>query len=246
LPLDNLPVHVPQRPKKQPRRAALRAWWTAAWAEGGVLYRRWDDVFKARTAGWHDMATWIKATLALTTLALVIALLDTATDVVITVLQHLATTLSDAQPSAPDAPHGLGGVIDNPVHSYINQHSAGLSVSPAALYLFWQLTGVLGLIGGFAGNVGARITWVLWGCATVAMVWAASPAGGRTVAAGLAALMWALASIVALRGLTLQRVIVIDNYLPEFRPELHLHATIPAPAGDGGGEKPDTTHPFQR
>jgi hypothetical protein len=45
--------------------------------------------------------------------------------------------------------------------------------------------------------------------------------------------MWALASIVALRGLSLRPV--IKNHPPEFRPELHFHAAIPAPtpAGDG-------------
>ncbi|MEU6867764.1 hypothetical protein ABZ924_31785 [Streptomyces sp. NPDC046876] len=66
------------------------------------------------------------------------------------------------------------------------------------------------------------------------MIWSAAPAGGRAAATGLAALMWALASIFALRGLTLRPI--VHNHPPPYRfnPALHLHATIPAPtpAGD--------------
>ncbi|MFG2985588.1 zeta toxin family protein [Streptomyces sp. NPDC048258] len=80
---------------------------------------------------------------------------------------------------------------------FFAQQAAHLSVAPAALYAFWQLAGLLGLVGGFFGNAGARITWVLFGCGSLAMIWSASPAGGRAAVTGLAALMWALASIFA-------------------------------------------------
>ncbi|WP_309053585.1 hypothetical protein [Streptomyces sp.] len=57
--------------------------------------------------------------------------------------------------------------------------------------------------------------------------------------------MWALASIFALRGLTLRPI--VHNHPPQyqFNPALHLHATIPAPtpAGDDHG---DNIHPLQR
>jgi hypothetical protein len=45
------------------------------------------------------------------------------------------------------------------------------------------------------------------------MIWSASPAGGRAAATGLAALMWALASIFALRGLTLRPI--VHNHPPD-------------------------------
>ncbi|WP_105973640.1 hypothetical protein [Streptomyces geranii] len=239
-----LPVHVPRTPKKPSRLAALRTWWTTAWAEGGFLHRRWDDVFAARHAGWHGMANWIKVTLGLFALGWGPLLLDAVPDVANTVLHGLFTALGDGPPTGTDS-GGLRGVIDNPVRSYIGQNSAGLAVPASALYAFWQLAGLLGLIGGCAGNTGARITWVLWGAASAAMVWAASPAGGRTVATGLAALMWALASILALRGLSLRPV--INNHPPEFRPGLHIYATIQAaPDAADFDDEPDNIHQFRQ
>ncbi|HEX2300820.1 MAG TPA: hypothetical protein VHH34_20320 [Pseudonocardiaceae bacterium] len=62
--------------------------------------------------------------------------------------------------------------------------------------------------------------------------------------------MWALASIFALRGLTLRPI--VHNHPPQFQPQfnpaLHLHATIPAPtpAGDDFDGEPDSIHPLQR
>lgn len=60
--------------------------------------------------------------------------------------------------------------------------------------------------------------------------------------------MWALASIAALRGLSLRPVVHNHPpvFQPEIRPELHLHATIPAPADADLDDKPDNVHPFQR
>ncbi|MFG3545158.1 MULTISPECIES: hypothetical protein [Streptomyces] len=138
----------------------------------------------------------------------------------------------------------LWGTVDHPVRDFLSQQAAHLSVAPAALYAFWQLTGVLGLIGGFLGNAGARIAWALFGCGSLAMVWSASPPGGRAAATGLAALMWALASILALRGLSLRPI--VHNHPPQFptqfSPALHIHATLPAPSA---AEVPDT-HPLHR
>ncbi|WP_228978416.1 hypothetical protein [Streptomyces sp. DH12] len=82
------------------------------------------------------------------------------------------------------------------------------------------------------------------------MIWSATPAGGRAAATGLAALMWALASIFALRGLTLRPV--VHNYPPQFQPQfspaLHIHATLPTPTpgGEDFGDEPDNVHPLQR
>ncbi|MEU8480366.1 hypothetical protein [Streptomyces hygroscopicus] len=226
-------VELPTAPDMAPRFARLRASWNAAWAEGGFLYHRWEDIRQARHAGWHGVANWLKATGLLAGACLLIVMLDTAGDIASAALKGISASPAL---SAGDA-HGLWGTVDHPIRVYLSQQAAHLAVTPAALYTFWQIAGLLGLIGGFAGNAGARIAWLLWGCGSLAMVWSASPAGGRTAATGLAALMWALASIIALRGLSLRPVvhnhIAAPVFQPEFRPELHLHATSPTPAGRG-------------
>ncbi|MFJ3826034.1 hypothetical protein [Streptomyces nodosus] len=150
--------------------------------------------------------------------------------------------LSAVPATSPGDSSGLWGTVDHPIRAFLADQAAHLAVAPAALYAFWQLTGLLGLVGGFLGNAGARIAWLLFGIGSLAMIWSASPAGGRAAATGLAALMWALASIFALRGLTLRPI--VHNHPPQyqFSPALHLHAAIPAPtrAGDDFDDEPDT------
>ncbi len=54
---------------------------------------------------------------------------------------------------------------------FLAQQASHLAVAPAALYTVWHLAGLLGPIGGFFDNAGARTTWVLFGCGNLAMVW---------------------------------------------------------------------------
>ncbi|MFI1458675.1 hypothetical protein [Streptomyces roseus] len=89
------------------------------------------------------------------------------------------------------------------------------SPSPGRPVRVWQLTGLLCLVGGFLGNAGASIARLLFGIGTLAMIWSAAPAGGRSTATGLAALVWALASIFALRGLTLRPI--VHNHPPQYQ-----------------------------
>ncbi|MEU3620091.1 hypothetical protein ABZ725_48610 [Streptomyces sp. NPDC006872] len=247
--LDVLSQTPPTPPALEPdgkhgtrRLARLRAAWKASWEEGGFLYQRWEEVVQARNGG-HGVANWIKAAALLGGLSLIVMMVDTAGDIASATLKGLsalpATNTGDGG--------GLWGTVDHPVRVFLADQAAHLAVAPAALHAFWQLTGLLSLIGGFFRNSGARITWGLFGGVSLAMVWSASPAGGRAAATGLAALMWALASFFALRGLTLQPI--VHNHLPQFQPQfnpaLHLHATLPAPtpAGDDSG---DDVHPLQR
>ncbi|MEU9983748.1 hypothetical protein [Streptomyces sp. NPDC050856] len=249
---DQTPQNNPTDPATQPaasRLADLRDWWDASWEEGGFLYERWEELRQAPTAGWHDMKNWIKALLALAGMCALIVLLDTAGGIFDAALHRLADTVPATQAGA-SASSELWGVVDNPVRSYIGQHTVGLGVTGSAVYTFWELAGLFGLVGGFVGNAGARITWVLWGGSSAAMVWAASPVDGRPLATGLAVLIWALASFFALCGLSLRPV--IHNYppaapvfQPDFRPELHIHATITAPTNPGDDE-PDNVHPLQK
>ncbi|MFI7501844.1 hypothetical protein ACIBVL_25845 [Streptomyces sp. NPDC049687] len=221
------------------RLAKLRAAWKGSWEEGGFLYQRWEEIFQARRGSWHEVANWIKAAGLLVGISLIVMMVDTAGDIASATLKGLTTAPAT---NAGDG-SGLWGTVDQPIRLFLADQAAHLAVAPAALYAFWQLTGLLSPIGGFFRNSGARIAWGLFGCVTPAMVWSASPAGGRAAATGLAALMWALASIFALRGLTLRPI--VHNHPPQFQPQfnpaLHLHATTPS--GDDYG---DNIHALQR
>ncbi|MBV7674313.1 hypothetical protein STHAL_33240 [Streptomyces halstedii] len=224
----------------------LRAAWKTSWKEGGFLYERWEEVGQARHVSWHEAANWIKATLLFGGLSLIVLMLDAAGDITSATLK----ALSDVPATSAGGGSGLWGTVDHPIRVFLADQAAHLPVAPAALYAFWQLTGLLGLVGGFFGNAGARIAWLLFGIGSLAMIWSATPAGGRAAATGLAALMWALASIFALRGLSLRPI--VHNHPPQFQPQfspaLHIHATLPAPtpAGDDFGDEPDNVHPLQR
>ncbi|MET8724104.1 hypothetical protein [Streptomyces misionensis] len=241
------PPDAKDRPRPK-RFAGLREAWDASWEQGGFLYERWEELFQARRLGWHEMANWIKAMLSLTGICAVIILLDAAGDIVSTALHHLSATRTVIEPPDTETTSGLWSVVDNPVRSYIGQHSAGLPVPGSAVYAFWQLTGLAGLIGGFAGSTGARILWTGWGLSGVAMVWSATPDGSRTLAAGIAALMWALASIFALRGLSLRPV--INTPVPA-APQVNVYPAFhfppqPAPDHDDLDDEPGTVHRLQR
>ncbi|MFJ6628923.1 MULTISPECIES: hypothetical protein [unclassified Streptomyces] len=216
----------------------LRAAWRESWEEGGFLYQRWEEILRARHTSWHEGANWIKAAALFGGLSLLVLMLDTAGDIASAALKSLS-----AAPATSSDGSGLWGTVDHPVRVFLAGQAAHLSVTPAALYAFWQLTGLVALVGGFFGNAGARIAWLLFGIGSLSMIWSAAPAGGRAAATGLAALMWALASMFALHGLTLRPV--VHNHPPQhqFNPVLHLHATIPAGDDHGG---PDNIHPLQR
>jgi hypothetical protein len=219
------------------RLAWLRAAWKTSWEEGGFLYERWEEVVQARHLSWYEIATWLKAAVLLGGLSLIVLMLDAAGDVASATLQ----SLSNAPATDAGDGSGLWGTVNHPIRTFLAGQAAHLPVTPAALYAVWQLTGLIGLVGGFFGNAGARITWALFGAGSLTMIWSATPAGGRAAATGLAALMWALASIIALRGLTLRPI--VHNHPPQhqFSPALHIHATLPAPA-DLGDEPDKSTH----
>jgi len=224
--------------------AELHDWWTESW-DGGFLYRRWENIRQARRGGWHGAANWLKASGSVIALCLVLMVIDTGADIVLAVADRLA-----AAAPTPETSNGFWAVVDNPVRTYITAHTGtGLALSVPAVYVTWQAVGLFGLIGGFFYNTGARLTFVLWGCASVAMVWSATPDDSRIVATGIAVLAWAAASAFALRGLSLRPV--VNNFvLPapafqphiEIRPEIHIPAPAPAPDDDA----PDNVHPLQR
>ncbi|MET9734537.1 hypothetical protein ABZZ79_29025 [Streptomyces sp. NPDC006458] len=226
------------------RFARLRAGWDASWEQDGFLYERWEDVRHARFAGWHGMANWIKAVLSLATVCAVIILLDGAGDIISAVAHRTASATPETH-LASETSNSFWAVIDTPVRSYLAQHTGGLAVSGSAVYAFWQAVGLFGLVGGFFHSTGARITHTIWGAATIGMVWSASPADGRTVATGIAVLAWTIASVFALRGLSL-RPVIHTAFQPhiDIRPEVHIPPQ-PTSVHDDLDE-PDSVHPLQR
>ncbi|MEU4506806.1 hypothetical protein [Streptomyces sp. NPDC024089] len=236
------PAPSPTEPE-EPRLAVLREWWTAAWDEGGVLHARWEDLRCAPELGWHGMAIWLKAVLGLAGVCAVVILLDGATDVLADALHRLLTAVPDVQVGA-DTSNSVCAVVDQPIRSYIATHAASLPISASTVYTVWQLAGLFGLIGGFLRSSGARLTWTAWGAASIAMVYSTTPADGRTITTGLAALAWTAASTIALRGLTLRPSLFIHNEAPgiEIRPEIH----VPAPAAPPAEGTPDNVHPLQK
>ncbi|MDQ0847592.1 hypothetical protein [Streptomyces sp. V1I6] len=231
------------KPSKPAALAAVRDWWNRAWDEDGVLHSRWQDIRTVREDGWHGMAHWLKAVVAIAAACAVIVLLDAAAGILAATVQQLLIAAPTVQ-IGTDTTSGVWGVIDNPVRAYITGHSTGLAVSASTIYTVWQAAGLVGLIGGILRSTGARLLWLLWGATTIATVWTASPDNSRTVATGIAVLAWALASVLALRGLSLRPTVIttIHNGGPNIRPAIHIPAQ-PAPPAD---EAPGNIRPFTK
>lgn len=223
-------------------RAAVREWWDDAWSQGGVLHQRWEDLRQAPELGWHEMANWIKTAVALTGFAVVVLLLGGAAGVLADALHRLLTAAPRVQ-IGTDTSTGVVAVVDQPVRDYIAQHSAGLAVSGSTIYTLWQAAGLTGLIFGFLRSTAARLLWLAWGAGSAAMIWSAAPEPGRTLATGIAVVVWLLASAFALRGLQLRRAVVVHvapRIRNEIRPEIHV------PAGRPADNTPDNVHQLQR
>lgn len=231
------------KPARTTRFAALREAWDAAWAPGGPLHSRWEDVRTAPELGWHGMANWLKAASILAAGSLVVLLFNAAVDTVLQALHHLLTAAPHVRVGT-DTSTGVWAVIDNPVRTYLAHHSAGLPISASTVYTLWLLFGLIGLIGGLLRSAGCRMTWLAWGAATVAMVWTAAPADARTVATGITVLAWTLASVVALHGLSLRPTVFahLHHDAPQLRPQASIPAQPTAPTED----TPGTVHPLQR
>ncbi|MFJ8769902.1 hypothetical protein [Streptomyces clavifer] len=237
------PPPSPSLEEKEPRLAALREWWDGAWDDGGFLHDRWEDLRQAPELGWHSMANWVKAAIGLAGICAVIILLDTATDVLADSIRHLLTVVPHVQVGA-DTSNGVFAVVDQPIRSYIAAHSASLPISASTIHTVWQAVGLFGLVGGFFRSSGARLTWTAFGASSIAMVYSAAPADGRTIATGLAVLAWTAASAFALRGLSLRPTFFTHIHNAGHQIEPHIH--LPAPAAPPVDDTPDNVHPLQK
>ncbi|MFE5900935.1 hypothetical protein ACFQ67_26470 [Streptomyces sp. NPDC056488] len=232
--LTYLPVPFPKAPPKEPRFAALcerlREGWN--WADG-VLYEMWQDVLRIPEDGPRYMAPWIRTVLMVAGLSFVVLMAKAAGEVVLDALHQILTAVPKVQVGV-DTSSGVAAVVDQPVRTYIAQHSAGLAVEGSTVYTLWLLTGIVGLVLGYLSrNNGVRAMWTAWGAATVFMVWTTTPEAGRTVAAALAVLAWTFLSAFAMRGLTLRRRVVAGRPAKvTVKPEIHVPVQPPAPAAN--------------
>jgi hypothetical protein len=161
------------------------------------LEARRKEIGDSLTGGWKETALWIKQIVLFSVFLVGIAVLGVLANTV----SH--TTRTWHTPHGWHW-HGVIATIDQPVHAYLSTHSAGLPLPVTSLHLLWVASGSVLLAMSLFGGFGARTTWILWGAATVVMVWSGTPGPARQVAAGLAAVAWGLASIPAMRGLNLR------------------------------------------
>ncbi|WEH43970.1 hypothetical protein [Streptomyces sp. AM 2-1-1] len=192
----------------------------------GWLRDRADDINSAVTLGWSHTALWLKAAVVIGGLATAALLLGWT--------GHLGLQAAHALPWPTQKvadPTGLLATVDQPVRRYLNTHTAHLPVTPTTAYALWQATGALALVLGFFRSSGGRILWLLWGAFTVAIVFTGTPAPGREIAAGIAALGWAALSLLALRGISLSPTAFINVHVqaPPAPPAPQIHATIHVP-----------------
>ncbi|MER7369047.1 hypothetical protein [Nonomuraea wenchangensis] len=110
----------------------------------------------------------------------------------------------------------LTEVVTTPVHAYITANAAGLPTGAEAIWSAWAVTGpILWLLCWLTGSSWSlRLAWFLYGTGSVAMVYSATPAGGRMLATGIAVLSWGVLSVFALRGI-------------HRRPATHVHPAPP-------------------
>lgn len=91
-------------------------------------------------------------------------------------------------------------VVLDPVRAYLTAHATGLPISAATLWWTWCAAGTSFFTFALLWRaVAARIGWILFGAASVAMVWASTSGPARETTAGIAALWWTVLSLLALR-----------------------------------------------
>ncbi|GGZ18357.1 hypothetical protein [Streptomyces nitrosporeus] len=230
--LAHLPAPFPKTPPKDRPFAALRTWWDKAWEEDGVLNLMWMDILNVPQDGLRHTASWIRAVLMLVGASFVLLAVVAAGEAALQALHQLLTMVPTVQVGV-DTSDSVLAIVDQPVRTYIAQHSAGLPIAASTVYTLWLATGIAALVlGYFTRSNALRAMWTGWGAATVYMVWTATPDTSRTVAVALAVLAWTLLSAVALHGLTLRRTVGRPAHpaTPPARPDVHIH--LPAQAAD--------------
>ena len=89
-------------------------------------------------------------------------------------------------------------VVLDPVRAWLTGHAAGLPVDAGTLWWTWAVAGLVLFFLAWFTTVAGRIGWLLYGAATVAMVYAATTGPARPTAAGIATLWWLMLSLLPL------------------------------------------------
>ena len=194
------------------RASALAAW--AGEHLAPVLNRRRQELEEALTYGWDSARAWVKVLSALLGLLVVVYAGNLVADLLASVYHRLVGYHT-----------GLLATITTPVQHWTAAHSGSLPMGAGGIFGLWELAGLVLLITAFAGSAAARLAWTGYGAATAAMVWSATPAPDQAAATGIAALAWALASIIALHGLTLRPVITNITHVTSGLPQLTARET---------------------
>jgi hypothetical protein len=128
---------------------------------------------------------------------------------------------------------GVWSTINQPVTHFLNTHTDGLPLSAQTAHALWLTGGIaIALLSAATRSFAARLTWTLWGAATVWMTWAAAPATSRPTAAGLAAIVWGITSVIALNGVGTRPRVTTINLIGDVPAALREHHATDTPKND--------------
>lgn len=190
--------------------------------------RRLREIGRALDEGWHGACAWIRAVLYTVGTLTALRLLGLLGEAASGFWQH--TMIGTHH-------HGVLATVTRPIHAYITAHTVGMQTDPATVWALWQLAGPVLLLLAATGSIAARLTWCGYGAASAAAVWMAAPDPGRPVALALTVAAWALASIIALYGMRLRPLVVINLQRP--RLPLRPSRTALPPAQADRAQEPD-------
>ncbi|WP_051812647.1 hypothetical protein [Kitasatospora sp. MBT63] len=137
-----------------------------------------------------------------------------------------------ARPEHSTVPAGrLWRTVNTPIHQYLQVHSTGLPAGPRTLYTAWAIAGSLILLRALrqGATVGVQLGSLLFGTLTVAMVWSGSTEPGKPVAAGVAALAWAVLAALALTGSWIHTTVINEPPAPAPAPVVPVTVEVPEP-----------------
>ncbi|MFF1443359.1 hypothetical protein [Streptomyces sp. NPDC058295] len=130
--------------------------------------------------------------------------------------------------------------IDQPVTRFLITHTDGLPLTAQTAHALWLAGGIaIALLSAATGTFSARLTWILWGAATVWMTWAATPAIARPTAAGLTAIAWGITSVFALNGVGTRPRVTTINLIGDVPAALQDHHANDTPDSE---QQPTTTY----
>ncbi|MGY0466843.1 hypothetical protein ACW14Y_42290 [Kitasatospora sp. cg17-2] len=195
-------------------------------APGGWL----DERRRELAAGLDDFAgaePWVRGLAYLITITLAVLVLGTVGGILLNGAGALVGAIHLPQDLPADG-DGLRTAVTGPIHTYLIAHQT-YPLTAATAYGAWKTVGlVAALLAFLTQGAVARLAWTAWSCATLAMVWQATPDTGRPVATGLTAAGIAAVSLFALRGISFSlRPTVINR--TDVAPQITVHTPEPQP-----------------